>query len=555
MRQNLRLEDLREPPSWHWPGYFWMLNDRLDEDTIIAQLEDMARSGARSVCPHPMPHEFRPDAMNTRLDPPYLSEDYFRFFRLIVGHCRRLGMHCWLYDEGGWPSGSAAGRVCASDPPRLACQSVSACTVTLSRGQNYTVGGDDVCAEIRGPEDRRVLRPGETAAADEDGLHLRVVRRRKHTVANTGGEAYRPQSAEYASILHPETTRRFLALTHEQYAAHVGEEFGTTIRFVFTDEPAVMNRPPHTLPWTDDLATEFLARKGYALHDMLPALFVPPGDNDDAVAVRARVDFSDVWSQLLVERYLKPIRAWCRRHGLLSSGHFGGEDRPENNAAHGFGHILRTLRGLDLPGVDAIWRQIWPGRQNDPFPRYAASVAAQQGQPLVMSESFAVYGSGLTIGQMKWIAEYRFVRGVNLLIASNYPYAPRDHFMSGCRPHFGPHNPLWKHMDAFHARMARLSYLLSRGALDTGAAVYYDVRGIWAGGPHAETAARRHLLTARALDRAQCAYSFIDDDILTGREGRVEGGRLIAGVRAARADGTGRAMDADTAAQIPRRGT
>ena len=90
MRQPLNFEELRDPPSWHWPGYFWMLNDRLDADTIVQQLEDMARCGARSVCPHPMPHEFRPTSMNTRLEPEYLSEEYFRLVRQASPETQRL---------------------------------------------------------------------------------------------------------------------------------------------------------------------------------------------------------------------------------------------------------------------------------------------------------------------------------------------------------------------------------------------------------------------------------------------------------------------------------
>jgi hypothetical protein len=41
----------REPPSFLWPGYFWDLNDRIDEASLIAQLRDMRaqkRKGARN---------------------------------------------------------------------------------------------------------------------------------------------------------------------------------------------------------------------------------------------------------------------------------------------------------------------------------------------------------------------------------------------------------------------------------------------------------------------------------------------------------------------------
>src|SRR6185437_13161566 len=50
------------------------------------------------------------------LDTEYLSDEYFSRYRLAMDEAKRLGMKAWLYDEGGWPSGSATGRVVKSDP-------------------------------------------------------------------------------------------------------------------------------------------------------------------------------------------------------------------------------------------------------------------------------------------------------------------------------------------------------------------------------------------------------------------------------------------------------
>ena len=70
--------------------------------------------------------------------------------------------------------------------------------------------------------------------------------------------------------------------------------------------------------------------------------------------------------------------------------------------------------GMDLPGVDTIWRQLFPGQRNHHFPRYAGSVARQEGRQLVLTESFCVYGNGLTLAEMKWLMDYQYVRGCNI---------------------------------------------------------------------------------------------------------------------------------------------
>ena len=85
-----------------------------------------------------------------------------------------------------------------------------------------------------------------------------------------------------------------------------------------------------------------------------------------------------------VERYLLPIRDWCRSRGVLSGGHLNGEDVPEKTAEYGHGSVLRSLRAMDVPGVDTIWRQLFPSvagmpAVTPPFPRYASSAMHQNG--------------------------------------------------------------------------------------------------------------------------------------------------------------------------------
>ena len=111
--------DFNNPPPDCSVAYFWIINDKVDVNVCKQQLKDMADHGLQAVCFHPEPPEFRPVAMATRLDLPYLSKPYFKFVREMVKTCADLGMHYWLYDEGGWPSGNACGQVMKSNPERF----------------------------------------------------------------------------------------------------------------------------------------------------------------------------------------------------------------------------------------------------------------------------------------------------------------------------------------------------------------------------------------------------------------------------------------------------
>ncbi|MDD5484386.1 MAG: glycosyl hydrolase, partial [Kiritimatiellae bacterium] len=378
---------------------------------------------------------------------------------------------------------------------------------------------DVLCAAIRAPEGWKLFFAGQTIQELPGDSVFRVYYAKKIDE--------RPGMPPYANVLSPKAVETFIRITHDRLAEHLGRWFGGTIRFAFTDEPSMIYANSDQLTWTPDFREKFRELKGYDILPYLPCLFEPAdGKNDE---LRARVDYFDARSRLFVERYLLPLRDWCRRHNLLSGGHFGGDDDPKGNVIYGYGHILRSLRALDLPAVDAIWRQLFPDKRSHHFVKYASSVGRQMRQPLVMTESYAAYGSGLTLAEMKWALDQQYARGATMLVCSNYPYSTRDHFMVGCRPHFGKYHPLWKYVNAFHQYAARLGYLLSRGRPLCKTAVYYDVRSIWAGGRTGEQAVERHDRLAETLLQSQCEFDFVDDDILAGEGGRMENGCLVVG--------------------------
>ncbi len=467
--RQFSLSALENPEAIFWPAYFWMWNAPLEPQKLRRQLRDMAAHDARGVCVVPMPREFRPDSTGNRMDVDYLSSEFFDRVRVAVEQAAALGMHYWLYDEGGWPSGQAAGRVVAARP------------------------------ELAGQVMRR--------AAD-----------------GTWSLARRPARPD---MLDPRSTETFISLTHEPYRAAVGSYFGDTIRLVFTDEPAVeVVAPGRQIPWSSELGRLFRERFDYKIEDKFEA-FRSAGPGELSKAERqARVDFYDLWSDRFADSYFLPLRDWCRRHGLAQGGHLGGDDETMGSAKYGYGHIMRQLRAMDVPGVDIIWRQVFPGRANHHFAKFASSAAHQNGTALALSESFCVYGNGLTPAQMKWLVDFQYVRGVNILVPGCYPLSTEDHLMPGERPHFGSVDPLWDLLPAWHRYVARLGYILSCGEPVVEAALYLPIRDTWATGTMGP-AAEVHDALAQALFERQCDFDVVDDDWLA--RSNLEGRALTAG--------------------------
>jgi hypothetical protein len=196
----------RQPPVDFYPSAFWSWNDTMSPQRIRKQLEDMHAHHLLTVCILPMPRDFRPDSTGNHLDVDYLSDDYFLRYRLAMDEVKRLHMKAWLYDEGGWPSGGATGRVVKSDP-NLGSETLITERIPIAPGQKPAVPAGAVSSFV------------------ENGNTLVVCRIQR-------GD-FQPDR------LNPAATRRFIELTHEGYRRFMPQYLGSLIPWAFTDEPAV----------------------------------------------------------------------------------------------------------------------------------------------------------------------------------------------------------------------------------------------------------------------------------------------------------------------------
>ena len=467
------------------PAYFWMWNGRLDADVLCSQLEDMHAHGLKNVCIHPFPKGFR-DWFPTEMEPGYLTDAYLDTFAKVVRRAGELGMHAYLYDEGGWPSGGACGLVAESDPEGR----------FMSREIAVTRGG---------------------------GIEVRK-------------RPYPEHRATFPSLIERGTTQRFIDLTHDAYAKRLGGDIGTTVRVAFTDEPDMpRDYPGRSLAWSADLAEEFARRKGYDIKPYVPALIADKARTNAALA-QARVDLHEVRSDLYVERYLLPLRDWCRAHGMMSGGHLNNEDDPEHEAASGHGSLLRSLRAMDVPGVDVIWRQLFPATETEsarvnPFPRYASSAMHQNGGRFALSESFGIFGDSVSPSQMKWLVDYQMVRGINLFVFAYLSQSNARQWMTLFEPHSGPVAPYWDFQPHFFRYVERTSRFVSQGVPGAETVVLYGTRAFCAGSGDAAEAAKAQDAVARELDAMNCDYDFADDRDIAGAEVASDGALRIGAMR------------------------
>jgi hypothetical protein len=79
------------------------------------------------------------------------------------------------------------------------------------------------------------------------------------------------------------------------------------------------------------------------------------------------------------------------------------------------------------------------------------------------NEVYGAYGHQLTFDEMKWLADWLLVRGVNLLVPHAFYYSVRGPRVDERPPDVGPHSPWWDAFGAFADYAARLCRMNTEG--------------------------------------------------------------------------------------------
>ena len=102
---NKLLQTLRDKADLYKPKPFLTLNDTICEESLRKLIRTMAEHGLGGFYAH----------ARSGLTAPYLSEEWFRIIDICADECEKTGLRFWIYDEMGWPSGSAGGQVTAKN--------------------------------------------------------------------------------------------------------------------------------------------------------------------------------------------------------------------------------------------------------------------------------------------------------------------------------------------------------------------------------------------------------------------------------------------------------
>ena len=89
-----RLPEFQSVPFWSW-------NDKLDKDILTRQIQWMKQQGIGGFFMH----------ARGGLRTEYMSEEWMQCVDACIKAAEEQGMQAWIYDENGWPSGFAGGKL------------------------------------------------------------------------------------------------------------------------------------------------------------------------------------------------------------------------------------------------------------------------------------------------------------------------------------------------------------------------------------------------------------------------------------------------------------
>ena len=312
----------------------------------------------------------------------------------------------------------------------------------------------------------------------------------------------------YLNLLDPEAIRRYIEVVHDEYYRRFAWAFESgLIRGFWDDEPRLASGSGEEPPWSD-LVGSLITRAGSTPARALAAVFGEDdaGSRDRGVYWRAEGD-------AFAEAYYRPQGEWAAAKGTQMFSNPWGDDRPPTWAHREGGEIHKNDQWFQIPGGDAIFGRVAPGRHNL-SPRYVASDGHQQGADRILHENLGGYGWGVTPQLARYVNSAMGVRGVNLTVLHAYWSNPDS---VRYPPPLQPTNPWWDSMDGIVDSTGRVMEL-ARGTATAPTALLQPQTAAegWQRTANGAALDRGFETVAFAMEDAQVDYDVLDEASLNG---------------------------------------
>lgn len=488
------IKTVENPENQYKSTPFWSWNDKLDPEMLRWQIQEMKKANVGGYFMH----------ARGGLITEYLGDEWFDCINTCIEEGSKHGLESWCYDEDGWPSGFGGGKVTAlGDAYHV-------------RWLEYGIWNQD---HPNGP----IL--GLYAVDNQTGTY-RWLGTEGTSVSSSPNETIyyvcHNKNQYYVDILNPQVVKAFIESTYEVYYDKIGTKFGSgKMPGFFTDEPQFSNG---RTPWSYILPEEFTKRYGYDISHHLICLFL-----DLQNAEQFRYDFWKAVNDLYTKSFGKQIYDWCIEHDCQWTGHAMCEDNLLAQMRCTAG-VMPIYEYMHKPGIDWLGRNI----ASPIIPRQVSSVAQQLGKQFVLTETFALCGWDVSFEELKWIAEWQYVNGVNSMCQHLEGYSIRGIRKRDYPPSLFYQSPWWEEYKEFNNYFNRLAKCLADGQEPVDVLVLHPMHSAWTAytdrhNPRIDKLDRDFEWIASNLAGLHIPYHFGDESILANH-GSVDGTQLKVGL-------------------------
>lgn len=514
---------------------FWFWNGDMSEEEIVRQILEMKEKGIPGFMIHP----------RQGMEIPYMSKEFFDRVKLAVRTAKENDMEVWFYDEYPYPSGVCGGEVILEHPEYL-CKKLEKQTAIVKGGQEV---------KLMAPWGRVVLARAYRMQGDtyslEDFIDLQeyVGTGYKQEVFQYSGltkynkKRYFTGDAQkflswqapegtwkiylvtevvmkhfkyfenFIDTLNPDAIRYFIELTHERYKREIGEEFGKTVKGIFTDEITAF---PDREPWSPLLPGKVKEKYGIDLVANLPALW----ENLGEISTKVRYAYWSTATDCFIDAYDKQVYEWCEKNHLLYIG-----EKP----------ILRSkqLQYFHIPGIDAGHQKVGTV-PNMIIGKYRAngkmvsSAAHFYDKPAALCEVGHSIGWGMTMQDLKWMFEWLAVLGVDWYVIHGFFFTA-----DGLKKHDAPPSafyqmPWWQDAAAITGKASALSRFLQEAEREIKILAIDPVSSAWTADREEETLLKDSF--AKLQTKMMCNgldYYIIDPELFAKGEVKTEKGKTL----------------------------
>lgn len=266
----------------------------------------------------------------------------------------------------------------------------------------------------------------------------------------------------FPAFEEPESSRLFIELVYEAYKRHLGQYFGNGITGIFSDADnrrvnypslAILKGKPY-FPWSKNFSSGFEAEFGYRIEPFLPGIL-------DGHISEQTIDYYHYCEKLYLQWFVNNYR-WCGEHNLKYTFHTSDSgpfplSKCLRSSIFTEGNPFEVFRNSDFPGTDHealaldggthfdVEQRLFSSKVSrggdDRFTRspnfnftkydlrakYAASAAFFYGKEGAMCELFAAANWGATPNDLRRIAAWQILQGINLLVPNGVMHRFRGH--------------------------------------------------------------------------------------------------------------------------------